>query len=183
MSQFSRIVVQISRIVSQSAFEKSTLFLSSFLRYCKDISNLLFSVLQTCCAITSKKDTTNLQKTFMFIFMQKIIFILYLFLKYYNDITNLLFWVFCTCLVTSTKIISTKSQESLKFICKQKINLIPQFFLQILNFKKSWILIDQQHFGQHPHKKSFPRNDVCNGKTRIKRTLFLHYFQNHGHNF
>ena len=46
-------------------------FISSFLRYCKDITNLLFGVLYTSLATTGKNNFTNLQKTLMFIFMQK----------------------------------------------------------------------------------------------------------------
>ena len=61
--------------------EKSTLSLPSLLRYCNDITNLLFWVLRACQAMTSKNDTTGLEKTLIFIFMQKIIFIPNLFLE------------------------------------------------------------------------------------------------------
>ena len=50
---------------------KNQLHLSLFLRYCKDIIKLLFYILWTCLAMTSKNDTTSLLKTLMFIFMQK----------------------------------------------------------------------------------------------------------------
>ena len=52
-----------------------------FLRYCKDIKNLLFWLFGACFTMTSKNNTTNLQKTLMFIFMQKIIFISHFFLE------------------------------------------------------------------------------------------------------
>ena len=67
-----RLMASTSRIVSCfSARKKSTSFLP-FLRYCKDITNLSFWVLWTCLAMTSKNNTTSLEKTLMFIFMQNI---------------------------------------------------------------------------------------------------------------
>ena len=41
------------------------------LRYCKDITNLLFWVLWTCLTTHTKSDTINMQKSFMFICRQK----------------------------------------------------------------------------------------------------------------
>ena len=64
-----------------SAYKKSTSSLPSFLRYCKDITSLLFWVFWAFLAMTSRSDTTNLQNTLMLIFMQKIIFIPRLFLE------------------------------------------------------------------------------------------------------
>ena len=69
-----------------------TSYLTSFLRYCKDIINLQFWVLWTCPAVTSKNDTISFWKTLIFIFMQKIIFISYLFLEILQRY-NLLFWI------------------------------------------------------------------------------------------
>ena len=60
--------------------KKSKSSLPSFFRFCKDITNFLFWVLRASIAMTSKNDTVS----FMFIFMQKIIFIPHLFLKYYK---------------------------------------------------------------------------------------------------
>ena len=45
-----------------SACKKSTSSLPTFLRYCKDITHLLFQVFSTCLAMNSKNDTTSLQK-------------------------------------------------------------------------------------------------------------------------
>ena len=86
-----------------------------------------------------KNDTTSLEKTLMFIFMQKNhIFPSPLFFKYYNNIA---------CLAIPLKRDSSNLQETLMFICKPNINLIHQFFLEILHFKNSCNLIDQEHFG------------------------------------
>ena len=51
---------------------KLTPSLTSFLRYCKDIANLLFWELQECLIIPIKSHSINLQETFMLICMQKI---------------------------------------------------------------------------------------------------------------
>ena len=131
------------KVWSLSACKKSTSSLPSFWRYCKNVTNLLFWVLWAYLAMTSN---FRLQKTLMFIFMQKIIFITHLFLKYYKDIAKLLFLVLWACLATPT-ISDTTLLEALMFLRKQKINLIPQGFLEILHFKESCNLIGQEHFG------------------------------------
>ena len=64
---------------------------------------LLFWVLWACLAMTSKDDTISLQKTLMFVFIQKFMLIHHFFLKYCKDIANLLFWVPWACLATPTK--------------------------------------------------------------------------------
>ena len=51
------------------------------LEYCKDFAILLFCVIWACLAMSSKNDTISLQKTLMFIYMLKIMFILQLFLE------------------------------------------------------------------------------------------------------
>ena len=71
---------------------KSTSFLPSFLRYCKDNYKLAILTTLACLAMTSKNDTTTLCKTLMFVIMQKNIFIPHLFfeiLKRYCRLTIL----------------------------------------------------------------------------------------------
>ena len=71
---------------------KSTSFLPSFLRYCKDNYKLAILTTLACLAMTSKNDTTILCKTLMFVIMQKNIFIPHLFfeiLKRYCRLTIL----------------------------------------------------------------------------------------------
>ena len=63
-----------------SACKKSTSLLTIFLRHCKDIGQLLFSVLQTCLAAPIRYDCTNFLNTLKFI-SAKINFIFYFFLK------------------------------------------------------------------------------------------------------
>ena len=67
-----------------------------FFRYCKDIANFLFWVLWACLAMTSKSDGISLQKTLMFIFIQKIKFIPHLFLKILLIFYNLIIMVTLT---------------------------------------------------------------------------------------
>ena len=57
------------------------LLLLLLLRCFKDLTNLLFWVPWPCLAMTSKNDNTSFQKTLMFFFMQKMIFIPNLFLQ------------------------------------------------------------------------------------------------------
>ena len=63
-----------------SACKKSTSLLTIFLRHCKDIAQLLFSVLQTCLAAPIRYDCTNFLNTLKFI-STKFNFIFYFFLK------------------------------------------------------------------------------------------------------
>ena len=71
-----KIIVSIcSKPLCLSAWKKSTSSLTSFLRYCNKIANLLFWVLWACL----KNDSINLQKTSMFICMPKINFIFHFF--------------------------------------------------------------------------------------------------------
>ena len=90
-----RLMVSICRITSRLyACEKSTSSLPYFQRYYKDITNLLFWVLWACLAMTSKNDTSSLQRTVMFKFPLKLIFLSHLFLEDYKVIASLLFWIF-----------------------------------------------------------------------------------------
>ena len=61
--------------------KKSTSYLTSFLRYCRDFANLSFWVIWAGLAVTSKNDITSFQKTLMFVFMEKITSIPPLFLE------------------------------------------------------------------------------------------------------
>ena len=64
-----------------SACKKSTSSLTSFLRYCKDIADLLFRKLWECLNIPIKSPSINLQETFILTCMQQINFIIHFFLK------------------------------------------------------------------------------------------------------
>ena len=63
-------------------------------RYCKDIVNWLFLVLWACLATHTQNDTITLQKTSMFICMQKIDLIIHFFLTilHFNEYCNLIGW-------------------------------------------------------------------------------------------
>ena len=111
-----------------SAYKNSTASLNTFLRYCKDIVNLLYWELWKCLAILIKNHNINLLETFMLFFINKINFIthffltivsvwwnvwclsarrkltlpLTVFLRYCKNIANLLFWIFWVSLATYT---------------------------------------------------------------------------------
>ena len=72
-----------------------------FLRYWKDITNLLFWELLECLIIPIKNQSTNLQETFMLICIKQIYFITS-FWSYCNEIANLLVCVIGKFLGTHT---------------------------------------------------------------------------------
>ena len=111
-----------------SACKKSTSSLTSFLRYCKDIANLLFWELWECltipikiivsicsmlsCLSASKKSTSS------FIY----------FLQYCREIANLLFWSICACLATHLKW-QNHFEETFEVYQQAKNQLHPSHFL------------------------------------------------------
>ena len=74
-----------------SLHKKSTLSLTFFLRYCKDLTDLLFWVIWAGLAIPNKINGINLYDSLMFIYMPTSS--LPSFLRYFKDITNLLIWI------------------------------------------------------------------------------------------
>ena len=115
-----------------SACKKSTSSLTSFMRYCKDIANLLFCEFWECLIIPIKNYSCNMQKTFTFICMQKINLITHFFQRYRKEITNLLFWVIWAYLAAHTKNDSINLKKPFTFICRQRINFILHLCLKIL---------------------------------------------------
>ena len=91
----SKIKVSICRKrLCLSACKNSTSSLTSFLKYYKEIANLLFRVIWKCLATHTKDDSINLRKFLMFICRQKkTTSFLVVFFTYCEDIENLLFWV------------------------------------------------------------------------------------------
>ena len=69
--------------------KKSASYLTSSLRYCKDIAKLLFWGLWECLTIPIKNHIINLYETFMLICMQRINFITHFFLKILQRNTKL----------------------------------------------------------------------------------------------
>ena len=119
-----RLMVSTCRIICLSACKKSTSPLPSFLRYSKDIRNFYFGYFEQVWLWPIKNDTTSVEKTLTFIFMQKITS----FLKCCKDDANLLSWVLWAHLAKPTKSNIVILYETQMFICKQKINLITQIF-------------------------------------------------------
>ena len=69
------------RVRCLSVCKKSTSSLPSFWDIAKTLQTCYFWVLRACQTVTSKNNITSLKKTFLFIFMWKIIFIPHLFLE------------------------------------------------------------------------------------------------------
>ena len=83
----AKIIVSICKKLScSSECKKST----SFFRYCKEISNLLFWVIWACLSTHTKNNSINLKKPLMHILRQKTNFTLHVFLKSCKPIGNLL---------------------------------------------------------------------------------------------
>ena len=78
-------------------------------------------------------------------------------------------------LCTPKMIVSTC--KTVMFFCMPKINLIIHFFLEILHFKKSCNLIDQQHLDPSLENQNFARYGI-HGEISITIIVFdLDYFQ------
>ena len=69
------------RVRCLSVCKKSTSSLPSFWDIAKTLQTCYFWVLRACQTVTSNNNSTSLKKTFLFIFMWKIIFIPHLFLE------------------------------------------------------------------------------------------------------
>ena len=93
----------------------------------------------------TQSDIINFQKILLFICKQKINFIPYVFWGYCKDAN--LFWVLLVSLTKHTQNDNISMQKMSMFICMPRINFIICFFLEILHFKESCNLIDQQYFG------------------------------------
>ena len=108
-----------------SACKKSTSSLTSFLRYCKNIANLLFWKFWECLTIPIKNHSINFQETFMLICMQQITHSLTFFLRYCKEISSLLFWVIWASLVTPKKIESIWRNFWCLFASKKRTSFFP----------------------------------------------------------
>ena len=82
--------------------KKSTSSFMLSLRYCNDITNVLFFVLWAWLATHTQSDTINLKRTFVFISRQKVNFILHVFLEILQRYANFSFGVLWACLAMHT---------------------------------------------------------------------------------
>ena len=85
-----------------SASKKSSSSLNSFLRYCKDIANLLFWELWECLTIPIKIIVSICSMLSCLSSCKKSTSSFIYFLGCCREIANLLFWSICTCLATHT---------------------------------------------------------------------------------
>ena len=99
--------------------QKSTSSLTSFLRYCKDIVNLLFWQLWECLTIPIKIIVSICSKLSCLSACKKPSSSLTSFLRYCKKIANLLFWIIQACLATFILHIFLE----LFFYCKDIVNL------------------------------------------------------------
>ena len=119
------------------ACKKSTSSLTSFLRYCKEIANLLFWEIWACLATHTQNDgiiwrnrwhsSTGKKSTSSFMFS----------LRYCKDIGNLL-CVIWACLATHTQSGTITLQKTFVFICRQKNHFHPSCFSRNANL--FWVL-------------------------------------------
>ena len=114
-----------------SACKKSTSSLTSFLRYCKDITNLLFWEFWECLTIPIKIIVSIYSMLSCLSACKKLTSSFIYFLRYCREIANLLFWSICTCLATHLKW-QYHFEDTLTFISRQKINIILHIFFMIL---------------------------------------------------
>ena len=85
-----------------SACKKSTSSLTSCLRYCKDIANLLFWELWECLTISIKTIVLICRKFSCSSACEKSTSSFTSFVRYCKEIANLIFWVIGVCLATHT---------------------------------------------------------------------------------
>ena len=130
-----------------STCKKSTSSLPSFVRYYKDITNLLFWILWDCLARTVKTILSACRKLWCLFLCKKLcLFLTSVFLEILQR--------YCKLVILSNMGLSGhthhKRQQQLleNSIYKPKIILIPQFVLDILHFKESCNLIGQKDFGR-----------------------------------
>ena len=117
--------------------QKRTPFLTPFLRYCKNIANLLLWVLWECLIMPINIDRITLQETLvskvlkstlMFICMQKSTSSLISCLRYCKDIPNLLFWELWKYFTIPIKtIVLTCRKPSCSSACKKSTSSLTSF--------------------------------------------------------
>ena len=162
-----------------SACKKSTSSLTSFLRYCKNIANLLFWKLWECLTIPIKNHSINFQETFMLICMQQITHSLTFFLRYCKEISSLLFWVIWASLVTPKKIESIWRNFWCLFASKKRTSFFPfslRYCKDIANLL-FWVLFPGKLMTKLSKKSKNPYGTECyslwQGKNNRKLNPFI----------
>ena len=128
----SKIIVPICRKLScLPECKKSTSSITCFLRYCKEIANLLFWVIWASLA-THLKWYYELKKPLMFICGQKINFILHVFLKILQRYCKLVILGTLGIPGTHTQIVTNQFVEKFRLFGGKKSTSSPHVFLEIL---------------------------------------------------
>ena len=126
-----------------STYKKSTSSLTYFLRYCKNIANLLFWELWECLTIPVKIITSICSKLSCLSARKKSTSSLTSLLRYCKQIPNLLLWVIWAYLVTHIPNLIVSIRRNL--ICRKKINFILHIFLEILQRYCSFVILGTLH--------------------------------------
>ena len=125
--------------------------LTSFLRYCEDIANLLFQELWECLSISIKSYIINLQHNFMLIYMLKINFITHFSLKILQKNSKLVILGKLGMSGHTHLNYTINWKKPWTFICRQKTNFILHVFLEILQrYCKLVILVTLGMSGRTP---------------------------------
>ena len=98
------------------------------MKYCKDVTNLLFWELQECLTIPIKIIVSSCSKLSCLSRSKKSTSSLTFFLRYCKEIATLLLIATWTCLATFTQNNSINLKKPLTFICGQKNQLYPSRF-------------------------------------------------------
>ena len=123
----------------KSEYKKSTSFLTSFLRYCKDIANLLFSELWECLTIPIKIKVSIYQKPYSYRH-EKINFITHFFLKTLQKNSKFFGLGDLDTSGYTHKMIVSIWRNFLAFICKIKLNFIVYVYDVLQRYCKLVIL-------------------------------------------
>ena len=139
-----------------------------FLRYCQDIANLLLWVLWVYLATATKTDSISLQKTLMFIFMQKIKFIYQLFLEILLTSWNFVILSTLGCLATQYY----QLVGNFDFYLHAKNQLDP-YFLEILHFNNLAIWLVESILAHELRTRILPKGFMVKYSNNIFHyTLF-----------
>ena len=138
------------------AGKRSSSSFTFFLRYYKDVVNLLFWVLCACLATQNQSDTINLQKTFVFICRQKINFTTMLFWRYCKDIQTSYYGYFeHTWLHTPKMIVSTCRRLWCLSACQKYTSSIV-FFLRYYILKNAAIWLADSILAHNSRARILP---------------------------
>ena len=111
-----------------SVCKKSTSSLTFFLKYCKEIADLLFWIIWACLATHTYNDSINLKKPLTFICRQKINFTLHVFIEIAKILQTCYFGCFGHAWLCIPKVILSPCRKLLSLPASKKSTSFPIFF-------------------------------------------------------